>query len=291
VYPIQIGKIKANTIDTDYMLQNELYWPDEQNYTQVINYLRGVKGEKDSIGGVVEVRISSVSAGLGEPVFERLDACIAKAIIGIPGIRGIEFGDGFLLSEMSGSMANDVLSVNGFCSNHQGGIVGGVSNGNDIILRIAVRAPSSIGKTQKAISHDMEETELTIKGRHDVCLIPRILSVIESMIQLTLADAIAHQDLISQNDKDLNAYREAIDKIDEDILIALYRRFEIVRSIQQYKEKHNLSVYDSQREQDILTCIADFAGELGLSEGFVQRLWMEILTESKHIQVDPDADI
>jgi len=283
-YPIVIGEVIAKDISEALYTQNSLCWPDPSSYACVVEYLRGIKTELDTIGATIAVKILNAPAGLGDPVFERLNACIAKAVLSIPGVRGIEFGDGFRLAQAKGSQSNDQQDKNGFLSNHQGGIVGGVSNGNPITFNVAVRAPSSIGKPQKALTTTMQETQISIRGRHDVCLVPRILPVITSMVSLSLADAISHQRLISQAEAQLPALREAIDKIDEDIVMAIYRRFQVVQQIAVYKEQHNLSTHDPEREALVFQNIEGIASELGLSPVLVREIWQLILAESKHIQ-------
>jgi len=284
VYPIAIGKIVAKDIDETLYTQNSLYWPEPASYASVMEYLRGIKAEKDTIGATIAVKILNAPAGLGDPIFERLNAYIAKAVLSVPGVKGIEFGDGFRLAQAKGSQSNDQQDKNGFLTNHHGGIIGGVSNGNPITFNVAVRAPSSIGKPQKALTTTMQETQISIKGRHDVCLVPRILPVITSMVSLALADAIAHQRLISQAELQLPALREAIDKIDEDIALAIYRRFQVVQQIAVYKEQHGFSTHDPEREALVLQNIEGMASELGLSPMLVREIWQLILAESKHIQ-------
>jgi len=279
-YPIQIGNITASNIDTKTTQQNDLCWPDNSTHKDIVNLLKNTKQKNDTIGALVECVISHVPAGLGDPVFEKLDANLAKAIISIPAVKGIEFGEGFALSGKNGSDSNDQQDSTGFLTNHLGGIVGGVSNGNPIILRIAVRAPSSIGITQNAITTENMPTKISINGRHDTCLVPRILPVIESMITLVLADAIAHQNLISQTPPSLPHLREAIDKIDEDILISLYKRKEITSLIASYKKENNIPLHDPQRENEILKNLAELAKTLHLSPTLIQSIWQLILTQS-----------
>jgi len=230
--------------------------------------------------------------GLGDPVIEKLDANLAKALLSIGGVKGVEFGDGFLLANMCGSQSNDPMYMKDehnekkvcFKTNHLGGIQGGVSTGNQLTLRLSIKAVPSIEKTQKTINKEEKEVDLLIKGRHDVCLIPRILPVIDSMISLTLADAISHQKLVSSNDTDLNDLREAIEKIDEDFLIALYRRNQISKRIGDYKKKNNLQVYDKMRERFLLDSLSGKAKAYNLSESFIRELWSLIMTESKKQQ-------
>lgn len=139
------------------------------------------KNENNSIGGIVECIIQNVPIGLGEPVFDKLDAMLAHGIISIGAIKGIEFGAGFKAIRMKGNEHNDEISPNGFTTNNAGGILGGISNGSDIVFRCAIKPPSSIAQAQKTINTLAEEASIITEGRHDACLCPRIIPVIEAM--------------------------------------------------------------------------------------------------------------
>jgi chorismate synthase len=282
IYPVSIGTISVSKIDLKYSQDNYLQWPDETNFAELQNYLRDIKNEKDSIGSIVEVIIKNVPIGLGDPVFEKLDANLAKAIMSIPGVKGIEFGVGFSLSFLRGSEAND--SIVGSATNHLGGIIGGISNGKDIVIRIALRAPSSIGKLQNTITYDEQPTQIKINGRHDILLIPRIFPVIEAMAQLILADAIAFQDLISVKNPNLNDLRETIDKIDEDILLSLYKRLEIVKQIAEIKKSNHIDIIDEHREKQVYNLLCEKATYLGLNTETIQNIWNYIIDESRKLQ-------
>jgi len=283
-YPIQIGTVHAQQIEPNFLLNNSLRWPDHSNYEQVLSYLEQIQAEEDSVGACVELMIKNMPTGLGDPVFEKLDANLAKAIMSIGGVKGIAFGSGFSFGQMKGSEANDQMTKYGFRTNHQGGVAGGVSNGNDLVIHIAIKPVSSIGKKQKTITFEQQEVDMKITGRHDLCLVPRILPVLESMVQLVLADAIAYQRLISGEAENLNQLREIVDHIDQDILIALYRRMQVVKQIGNYKQKNNLPLSDLTREKELLGRINNFAEDLHLSSDWVKRIWQLILNESKKVQ-------
>ncbi|HOE90925.1 MAG TPA: chorismate synthase [Candidatus Cloacimonadota bacterium] len=283
-YPLSIGEMSVTTIDQEFSQKNELKWSDSSNYQELTTYLDRIQAEKDSVGGIVQCEINNIKAGLGDPVFEKLDANIAKAILSIGGVKGIEFGDGFQLASILGSESNDQMSTAGFISNHQGGILGGVSSGNTIRFRVAIKAVPSIGKAQKTIDINGNEKQIEIQGRHDICLIPRILPVIEAMIKLSLADAIAYQKLIAGENLDLKDYREAIDKIDEDILLALLRRMKISEAIGEYKKENNITIENKEREKELLAALHEKARILGLNTDLVSELWAKIIAESKRRQ-------
>jgi len=274
-YPVQIGNIVAKSIDFHHSKQNSLYWPDSSNLDDVLQLLQKTKEDKESVGATVEIVIKKIQVGLGDPVFEKLDANLAKAIISIGGVKGIYFDPLCLCEGRSNPPENKMF----------GGIVGGVSDGHDVKIHVYLKPVSSIGKPQKALTKQGEIVDITIKGRHDVCLVPRILPVIESMIQLVLADAIAYQKLISGTDLNLNDYREAIDKIDEDIMIALYRRFEIVDRVAKFKKENQLSIQDKDRETALINNLKDIASEWNLSVEMIERIWKTIIEESRNRQV------
>ncbi len=147
----------------------------------------------DSVGGVVEIVVTSVPAGLGEPVFDKLDARLAAALMSVGAVKGVEIGAGFAASRMRGSQHNDELGTDGFLSNHSGGILAGISSGQNIVLRAAVKPIPSIAACQQTVDRHGHPVMLEIKGRHDVCAIPRIVPVLRAMTALTLADMLLLQ--------------------------------------------------------------------------------------------------
>jgi chorismate synthase len=147
----------------------------------------------DSVGGIAEIIAIGCPAGLGDPVFGKLDAMIADAMMGIGAVKGVEIGDGFAAAGRFGSENNDAMTKGGFTSNHAGGILGGISSGQDIVVRIAVKPTPSIAKPQKTLDMCGNETEITIKGRHDPCILPRIIPVAEAMLALVLVDCWLEQ--------------------------------------------------------------------------------------------------
>lgn len=155
--------------------------------------IRRAVAEGDSVGGIVTVIARGCPPGLGDPVFGKLDALIAGAMMGIGAVKGIEIGDGFAAARMRGSEHNDQMDSTGFLSNHSGGILGGISTGADIVVRIGIKPTPSIRKPQKTITVNGEETVIRIEGRHDPCIVPRVLPVAEAMLSLVLADALLEQ--------------------------------------------------------------------------------------------------
>jgi chorismate synthase len=151
------------------------------------------KADGDSVGGIVEITAKGCPSGLGDPVFGKLDALIAGALMGIGAVKGVEIGDGFAVAGRFGSENNDPMTKDGFSSNHAGGILGGISSGQDIVVRIAVKPTPSIAKTQATRDIHGNEVEISISGRHDPCIVPRIVPVAEAMLALVLADCVIEQ--------------------------------------------------------------------------------------------------
>ncbi|MGI6781253.1 MAG: chorismate synthase [Acholeplasmataceae bacterium] len=161
------------------------------NLENLDEYLLSVSQDGDSLGGIVEVRVRGVELGLGGPLFERLSAKIAQTVLSIPGTKGIEFGEGFNSVNLRGSNFNDcIIDATGKTStNHSGGISGGISNGNELVVRVVFRPPASIRIPQMTYSFKTNKIEeLTIEGRHDVAYVKRVLVVVENMIALALLD-------------------------------------------------------------------------------------------------------
>ncbi|MBT6068737.1 chorismate synthase [Candidatus Peregrinibacteria bacterium] len=172
---------------------NSVRCPDTEIAKKMEAYILEKKEEGDSTGGIVEIIIKNPPVGLGAPCFDKLHADLAKAFLSIGTVRGFEIGTGFKAAEMTGSEHNDTyesLTENGVTTkhNHSGGIEGGISTGPDIILRVAVKPPSSIAKSQNTIDKNGISTKIQITGRHDACIIPRFIPVAEAMVSLTLAD-------------------------------------------------------------------------------------------------------
>ncbi len=176
---------------------NRLRCPDAAAAERMERRLAEAKREGESLGGVVDVRIGGCPAGLGEPVFDKLDAELAKAFMGIGTVKGVEIGAGFAAADMTGSECNDPIGPAGFASNLAGGILAGISNGEPIVLRAACKPIPSIGKAQETIDLGGNPVTLAVRGRHDVCVIPRILPVCEAMACLVLADHLLRQKAIA----------------------------------------------------------------------------------------------
>lgn len=178
----------AHRIDREEVGSNELFCPDPQAASAMMERLREAARSGDSLGGIVEIVVRGCPPGLGEPVFDKLDADLAKALMSIGTVKGVEIGVGFEVAQMRGSEANDPMTPEGFASNHAGGILAGISTGQDIVLRVACKPIASIAMTQQTVDIHGRPVVLSVKGRHDVSVIPRIVPVCEAMVSIVLAD-------------------------------------------------------------------------------------------------------
>ncbi|MCK5580831.1 MAG: chorismate synthase [Candidatus Omnitrophica bacterium] len=204
-YTRSIGDIVAEKTDWSVIEKNIVRAPDSDAAEKMITKIEKARKEGDSLGGIVEAEVKGCPAGLGDPVFDKLNAKIAHALLSIGAVCGIEFGDGFAAAQMKGSEHNDnFVSEDGQIStmtNHAGGISGGISTGEDILLRIAVKPTASILKEQQTVTTDKEPTTIQVKGRHDPCICPRLVPVAEAMIAITLADCLLIQKTINNTNQ------------------------------------------------------------------------------------------
>ncbi len=196
-YTVALGGITAQKRDLDAIDQNRLRCPDNEAAARMEERVAEVRKAGDSLGGIVEILAQGVPAGLGEPVFDKLDADLAKALMSIGAVKGVEIGAGFAAAAATGSTNNDPIEPDGFASNNAGGILAGISNGADIVARVAVKPIPSIGMAQRTITTDGQPTTIRIGGRHDISAIPRIVPVCEAMVALTLADHLLRQQAIT----------------------------------------------------------------------------------------------
>ena len=191
-YTKQIGPFVAKEINFDDIEKNIIRCPDKKMAEKMIDHVMKARKNGDSVGGIVELVIQGVPAGLGEPVFDRLDADLAKAMMSLPAVKGVEFGIGFQAAEMLGSECNDAFTMRGkkisTKTNNAGGILGGISNGVDIVLRMVVKPTSSINKEQDTVTRQGKKAKIQVEGRHDPCICPRAVPIAEAMAALTLID-------------------------------------------------------------------------------------------------------
>ena len=185
--------ISCETYDPSVIEANPLRAADAKAAERMMQRVEEAKAEEDSFGGIVECRVTGLSPGVGEPVFDKLDASLAHAMLSVGSIKGIEFGAGFRVAEMRGSQHNDQMSTDGFVTNNAGGIVGGISTGTELVFRVAVKPTSSIARPQKTVDLTGRERTIRTEGRHDACICPRIVPVVEAMTAITLEDHYKRQ--------------------------------------------------------------------------------------------------
>ncbi len=193
-YASSIADIQMESFDETEIENNPFRIPDSAAAEKIAALVNTCMAEHDSSGGIVECRITGVPAGLGDPVFEKLDANLAKAVMSIGAVKGVEIGDGFAAAKARGFANNDSFCMeNGMISkktNHAGGILGGISDGDTILLRAAFKPTPSILRTQQTVSKNGQEIDVQIRGRHDPLIVPRAVPVVEAMCALVLADAL-----------------------------------------------------------------------------------------------------
>ncbi len=193
------GIVDPNTVTLEQVESNIVRCPDAQSAERMIELIDQTRRSKDSLGGVVECIARNVPKGLGEPVFDKLEADLAKGVMSLPASKGFEIGSGFAGTLLSGSEHNDEFYIDEkgeirTLTNRSGGIQGGISNGENIILRVAFKPTATIGKEQRTVTRTGEETALAAKGRHDPCVLPRAVPMVEAMVALVLCDhLLRHQ--------------------------------------------------------------------------------------------------
>ncbi|MBU2317250.1 MAG: chorismate synthase [Gammaproteobacteria bacterium] len=184
----QLGPIKLEVKDLSQVYDNSFFSPDPDAIPELEEYMTALRREGDSVGAKITVIAKNVMPGLGAPVFDRLDADIAKAIMSINAVKGVEIGDGFDVVEQKGSQHRDEMTPEGFLSNHAGGVLGGISSGQDIVVHMALKPTSSITIPGKSIDRAGNPIEVITKGRHDPCVGIRATPIAEAMLALTIMD-------------------------------------------------------------------------------------------------------
>lgn len=188
VGPVFIDK-NYSELDFSKIENNTVRCPDEATAQKMIELIESIKSEGDTVGGVISCVVQNAGIGLGEPIFNKLHANLGHALLTVNAVKGVEFGSGFCASEMRGSEHNDLFNTDGTTkTNRSGGIQGGISNGMDIYFRVAFKPASTIMQSQQSINNSGEEIALDAKGRHDPCVVPRAVPIVEAMTAMVLAD-------------------------------------------------------------------------------------------------------
>jgi chorismate synthase len=190
----EIGGIAMETFDREEIERNVVRCPDPVAAERMVEAILAAKEAHDSLGGVVEVRATGVPVGLGEPTFDKLDGLIGQAMLSIPAVKGVEIGEGFAVTRSRGSLANDSFSVEDgrvrTRTNNHGGTLGGISTGEEIVVRIAVKPTSSVARPQETVDTGLQPRTIKVEGRHDPSVCPRAVPVAEAMLAILLADLL-----------------------------------------------------------------------------------------------------
>ena len=205
-HTVQIGQIQASpksAAQLKKVASDPLFCADGDASPKMLLEIEKARKQGDSLGGIIEGVALNVPVGLGEPVFDTLDGDLAKAVFAVPAVKGVEFGAGFGVAGMTGSQNNDIFVVkNGkirTLTNHAGGILGGISSGMPIVLRAAVKPTPSISRSQPTVDiQKMKNSELELKGRHDACIVPRAVPVVQAMMALVICDYVLRARLIPE---------------------------------------------------------------------------------------------
>ena len=190
----EIGGIACETFDRNVIEQNIVRAADPVAAEKMIDAIMAAKAEKDSLGGIVEVHATGMPTGLGEPIYRKIDALIGQAMLSVPATKGVEIGRGFQQARMRGSESNDPFVLDGdrvrIGNNNAGGTLGGISTGEDVIVRVAVKPTSSIEREQDTVTKNLDPDKIIVYGRHDPSVVPRAVPVLEAMLALVLADLV-----------------------------------------------------------------------------------------------------
>jgi chorismate synthase len=197
-YTKELGGIAAEKISYGEIYKNYVRCPDSDAAIKMVEILEKAKKSGDTVGGVVEILVRGCPPGLGEPVFDKIDADLAKALMSIGTVKGVEIGAGFQAAQMSGSQCNDPITPEGFLTNNAGGILAGITNGDEIVIRVACKPIPSIEKEQQTVDIDGKPVTISIEGRHYVSVIPRIITVCEAMVSIVLTDHLLRQGILHE---------------------------------------------------------------------------------------------
>ena len=192
-----VAKINRSTVKGKEIERNIVRCPDSVAAEKMVSLIEEIRDKGDSVGGIIECRVRGIPPGLGEPVFDKLDADLAKAMLSIPATKGFEIGSGFAATRMRGSQHNDPFEMRGgkirATTNNSGGVQGGISNGEEIYFRVAFKPTATIAHEQKTVTSSRKQTQFAARGRHDPCVLPRAVPIVEAMAALVLCDHALRQ--------------------------------------------------------------------------------------------------
>ncbi|AFG38881.1 chorismate synthase [Spirochaeta africana] len=187
-YTSRAAGIACEQVVPEEIENNPMRACDPAAAAKMVSRIEMLAEEGDSVGGIIECRVNGLPAGLGEPVFDKLEADLAKGMLSLGAVKGFEIGLGFGAVDLKGSEHNDAMSADGFVTNNAGGVIGGITTGEELVFRVAVKPTSSISKAQKTVDKNGAEREIRTEGRHDPCICPRLVPVIEAMACLVIED-------------------------------------------------------------------------------------------------------
>ncbi|MBA4422510.1 MAG: chorismate synthase [Syntrophus sp. (in: bacteria)] len=194
----ELGGIAARSLSLAAAETSPLRCPDPEAEKRMVERLEEARAAGDTLGGIVEIVVRGCPPGLGEPVFGKIDADLARALMGLGTIKGVEIGAGFAAARMTGSACNDPIGTDGFRTNHAGGILAGITSGAEIVIRVACKPIPSIARPQQTVDIQGRPAVITVGGRHDVSVIPRIIPICEAMVSIVLADHLMRQRAITR---------------------------------------------------------------------------------------------
>ena len=280
---VEAAGVCANTFDPAVALSTPMRCGDAEAAAAMERAILAAGGDGDSVGGIVQVEARGVPAGWGDPVFDKLDARIAAAMMSIGAVKGVEIGAGFAAARMRGSEHNDPITPDGFASNHAGGILGGITSGAPVVVRLAIKPTSSIGRPQRTVDVDGTPRELQVRGRHDPCICPRAVPVAEAMLALVLVDALLEARTTSGQSPTLDELRATVDAGDAELVARLARRVDLTRAIGRFKGAHGVTEVD--REAEVHRLWRDQAREHGLDDELADRMAELLLDAAKRAQL------
>ncbi len=253
---------------------------DKEAGERMVKMMTGIAGDGDSVGGIIECAVTGLPAGVGEPLYDSMEALISHMIFGIPAVKGIEFGCGFKAGKMRGSECNDPFVIRDgkvkTLKNNSGGIQGGITNGMPVIFRVCMKPTPSIYKEQKTINmKEMTETTLSLIGRHDPCIVPRAVPCIEAAAAIAVYNLLV---LYDNGRKQFGTIREEIDSLDEKIAGLLCERMELASRIAKEKKAKNLPIRNEEREEAVLRHVEEVGGEK--TGKYIRNVYRKLIDET-----------
>ena len=279
--------VVADTVLFDKLASRPLAVIDEAAGEKMAEVIGAARAAGDSVGGTVECMVTGLPVGLGEHMFDGAEGRISSMMYAIPAVKGVEFGAGFAVAEMVGSESNDPFVTDGTHistkTNRCGGILGGMTNGMPLVFRIAVKPTPSIAKEQQTVSlSQMKNTTLSVKGRHDPCILPRVVPVVEAAAALAILDLMLDEQPCTAGITDLAPLRRQIDRIDRELVALFSARMQVSSGVAEYKRASGMPVFDPVREAALLERVS--AMSPAETADYTRTLYTNILSLSRAYQ-------